>query len=394
MNVGEYNTDLKKVWSKELLKHEVKIGKDLLKFVEKCDDKNVLKKIFKDAEYDEKIGQDEEVLKSVENDKELKDLLTEHMSLLTESKKAIEEKIKALEEKENSEKESKKDKTEREDAEESDEFELSEEDAEELDEDELSEEDEKEADEDEQEKENAEELDEDEQEKNGEDRKERSDMMNTVIVGITTERGPLLDRILKAQMRYIIANTTALLYVLNTRPVPEMLKDLNQNREVFNAEMKIGMAIQLFAGRDRELRELAIIMTKSAKIMITTLDIHLERYYAKQQEKGAEEPEKTEKREGDIGEKRAGESVEEEAIEDTEERESEEAIADTGESKDKGSGDKKKCWELPPEEQKRAQIRQQEVASKFGGHKESGARINNSQEKNSPKKWIDNDMYI
>ena len=222
MNVGEYNTDLKKVWSKELLKHEVKTGKDLLKFVEKCDDKNVLKKIFKDAEYDEKIGQDEEVLKSVENDKELKDLLTEHMSLLTESKKAIEEKIKALEEKENSEKESKKDEIEREDAEESDEFELSEEDAEELDEDELSEEDEKEA-------------DEDEQEKNGEDRKERSDMMNTVIVGITTERGPLLDRILKAQMRYIIANTTALLYVLNTRPVPEMLKDLNQNREVFNA---------------------------------------------------------------------------------------------------------------------------------------------------------------
>ncbi len=367
MNVGEYNTDLKKVWSKELLKHEVKTGKDLLKFVEKCDDKNVLKKIFKDAEYDEKIGQDEEVLKSVENDKELKDLLTEHMSLLTESKKAIEEKIKALEEKENSEKESKKDEIEREDAEESDEFELSEEDAEELDEDELSEEDEKEA-------------DEDEQEKNGEDRKERSDMMNTVIVGITTERGPLLDRILKAQMRYIIANTTALLYVLNTRPVPEMLKDLNQNREVFNAEMKIGRAIQLFAGRDRELRELAIIMTKSAKIMITTLDIHLERYYAKQQEKGAEEPEKTEKREGDIGEKRAGESVEEEAIEDTEERESEEAIADTGESKDKGSEDKKKCWELPPEEQKRAQIRQQEVASEFGGHKESDARINNSQE--------------
>lgn len=378
MNVGEYNTDLKKVWSKELLKHEVKTGKDLLKFVEKCDDKNVLKKIFKDAEYDEKIGQDEEVLKSVENDKELKDLLTEHMSLLTESKKAIEEKIKALEEKENSEKESKKDKTEREDAEESDEFELSEEDAEELDEDELSEEDEKEADEDEQEKENAEELDEDEQEKNGEDRKERSDMMNTVIVGITTERGPLLDRILKAQMRYIIANTTALLYVLNTRPVPEMLKDLNQNREVFNAEMKIGRAIQLFAGRDRELRELAIIMMKSAKILITTLDIHLERYYAKQQEKGAERPEKTEKRDkGDIVEERAGKPVEEEAIE---ERESEEAIADTGESKDNGSKDKKNWWDLSPENLKKAQEGQLTSARNLA---EDGKAQTKAQSKNT-----------
>lgn len=368
MNVGEYNTDLKKVWSKELLKHEVKTGKDLLEFVENCDDKNVLKKIFKAVKHDEKIGQDEELLKSVGNDKELKDLLTEHMSLLTESKKAIEEKIEALEEKENSEKESKKDETEREGVEESDEIELSEEDAEELDEDELFEED-------------AEQLDEDEQEKNGEDRKERyedRDMMNTVFVGITTERGPLLDRILKAQMRNITANTTAILYMLNARPVPEMLKHLNQNREVFNAEMKIGMAIQLFAGRDRELRELAIIMTKSTKILITTLDIHLERYYAKQQEKGAERPEKTENK-GDTEKKRDGGSVEK-AIEDAEERESEEAIADTGESKDNGSEDKKNWWDLSPENLKKAQEGQLASARNLS---EDGKTIREAQATNA-----------
>ena len=378
MNVGVYNTDSKKVLSMQLLKHEVETGKDLLEFVEGCDDKKVLNKIFKNAKYDEKISQDEELLESVGDDKELKDLLTEHMSLLTESKKAIEEKIKALEEKERAEKESEKGETEREDAEELDEIELSEEDAEELDEDEPEQEDAEESDEDEQEQEDAEE---DEQEKNGEDREGEYagwDIMDTVMVGITTERGTLLDRILKAQMRYIIANTTALLYVLNTRPVPEMLKDLNQNREVFNAEMKIGMMIQVFAGRDRELRELAIIMMKSAKILITTLDIHLERYYAKQQEKGAERPEKTEKRDkGDIVEERAGKPVEEEAIE---ERESEEAIADTGESKDNGSKDKKNWWDLSPENLKKAQEGQLTSARNLA---EDGKAQTKAQSKNT-----------
>lgn len=378
MNVGVYNTDSKKVLSMQLLKHEVETGKDLLEFVEGCDDKKVLNKIFKNAKYDEKISQDEELLESVGDDKELKDLLTEHMSLLTESKKAIEEKIKALEEKERAEKESEKGETEREDAEELDEIELSEEDAEELDEDEPEQEDAEESDEDEQEQEDAEE---DEQEKNGEDREGEYagwDIMDTVMVGITTERGTLLDRILKAQMRYIIANTTALLYVLNTRPVPEMLKDLNQNREVFNAEMKIGMMIQVFAGRDRELRELAIIMMKSAKILITTLDIHLERYYAKQQEKGAERPEKTEKRDkGDIVEERAGKPVEEEAIE---EKESEEAIADTGESKDNGSKDKKNWWDLSPENLKKAQEGQLTSARNLA---EDGKAQTKAQSKNT-----------
>lgn len=393
MNVGVYNTDSKKVLSMQLLKHEVETGKDLLEFVKGCDDKKVLNKIFKDAEYDEKISQDEELLESVGDDKELKDLLTEHMSLLTESKKAIEEKIKALEEKERAEKESEKGETEREDAEELDEIELSEEDAEELDEDEQEQEDAEELDEDEQEQEDAEELDEDEQEKNGEDREGKYadwDIMDTVMVGITTERGTLLDRILKAQMRYIIANTTALLYVLNTRPVPEMLKDLNQNREVFNAEMKIGMAIQLFAGRDRELRELAIIMTKSAKILITTLDIHLERYYAKQQEKGAEKSEETEKRDkgdkGDIEEERAAESVEKEAIEDTEKGESGEVIADTEEGKDNGNEDKK-WWNLSPTDLKKAQEGQLTSAKNLG-------KMEKQQTQKPQKKWIDNDMYI
>lgn len=376
MNVGVYNTDSKKVLSMQLLKHEVETGKDLLEFVEGCDDKKVLNKIFKNAKYDEKISQDEELLESVGDDKELKDLLTEHMSLLTESKKAIEEKIKALEEKERAEKESEKGETEREDAEELDEIELSEEDAEELDEDEQEQEDA-----DEQEQEDTEKLDEDEQEKNGEDREGEYagwDIMDTVMVGITTERGTLLDRILKAQMRNITANTTAILYMLNTRPVPEMLKHLNQNREVFNAEVKIGMMIQVFAGRDRELRELARIMASTAKTLITTLDIHLERYYAKQQEKGAERPEKTEKRDkGDIVEERAGKPVEEEAIE---ERESEEAIADTGESKDNGSKDKKNWWDLSPENLKKAQEGQLTSARNLA---EDGKAQTKAQSKNT-----------
>lgn len=296
MNVGGAFTDVKKTCSKELLKCEVKTGKDLLEFVGNCDDKNVLKKIFKDAKYDEKIGQDEELLKSVGNDKEFKDLLTEHMSLLTESKKAIEEKIETLEEKENSEKESKKGETEREVAEESDEIELSEEDAD--------------------------------------------------------ERGTLLDRILKAQMRHITANTTAILYMLNIRPVPEMLKHLDKNREVSDEMQKIGAVVRIFSGRDRELEELAHIMTDTVFKLTDTLDRYLERYYAKQQEKGAEKSEEAEK--GDIAKK---------------------AIADTGENKDTRSKDtKKNGWELSPEEQKRVQIGQQEVASKFRGNKETGAR--------------------
>ena len=365
MNVGVYNTDSKKVLSMQLFKHEVETGKDLLEFVEGCDDKKVLNKIFKDAKYDEKISQDEELLESVGDDKELKDLLTEHMSLLTESKKAIEEKIKALEEKERAEKESEKGETEREDAEELDEIELSEEDAEELDEDEQEQEDAEELDEDEQEQEDAEELDEDEQEKNGEDREGKYadwDIMDTVMVGITTERGTLLDRILKAQMRNITANTTAILYMLNTRPVPEMLKHLNQNREVFNAEVKIGMMIQVFAGRDRELRELARIMVGTAKTLITILDIHLERYYAKQQEKGAEKSEETEK--GESGE----------------------VIADTEEGKDNGNEDKK-WWNLSPTDLKKAQEGQLTSAKNLG-------KMEKQQTQKPQKKWIDNDMYI
>ena len=142
--------------------------------------------------------------------------------------------------------------------------------------------------------------------------------------------------------------------------------------------MKIGRAIQLFAGRDRELRELAIIMMKSAKILITTLDIHLERYYAKQQEKGAERPEKTEKRDkGDIVEERAGKPVEEEAIE---ERESEEAIADTGESKDNGSKDKKNWWDLSPENLKKAQEGQLTSARNLA---EDGKAQTKAQSKNT-----------
>lgn len=267
MGVGEYNTEYKKVVLKQLVKYNVSTKENLLKIVIDCNDKNRLENILKANNYDKRMKEHEELLKLVGDDKEFEELIADDMKLLTELKKAIGEKINALEEKEKQDpsKENKEDKVKQE-----------KEDTEEL----FEEENEEEMNENEQKREEEERKEEEEEKVNDDWRKE--DLIDKAVFGITTERGDIFARIMKSQMRQITADTYAILNTLNSSPVPEVLENLEQNKNVFKAQIGIGVLIQAISGHDRELFMLANMMARTTSTLIRTLDMHLERYHAEQ----------------------------------------------------------------------------------------------------------------
>lgn len=306
MSVETYNTEYKKVISKQLVKNNILTKKTLLKTIMSCDDKKELENILKTAHLDENMKEDVEVSKLVEDDKEFTELLAEDMKLLTTLKKAIEEKIKALSEAEK-QAQSKDDKR--------DEKEPTEEREEEI---------EEEGEEPEQE-----EDDEGRDEQEEKDNIDVKDLFSKVAFGITTERGDIFARIMKSQMRQIIVDINATRDTLHRTPSPEVLEYLEQNKQVFKAEIGVGVIVQTLSGRDREMFILAAMMMKEANSLVKTIDMYQEQYKAKMQSQAAE----TSKSEEDV-EKSGGKT-------------------------------NRKYWELSPEEQADIQRKQSETGRNF-----------------------------
>ena len=155
------------------------------------------------------------------------------------------------------------------------------------------------------------------------------DLFSKVAFGITTERGDIFARIMKSQMRQIIVDINATRDTLHRTTSPEVLEYLEQNKQVFKAEIGVGVIVQTLSGRDREMFILAAMMIKEANSLVKTIDMYQEQYKAKMQSQAAE----TSKSEEDV-EKSGGKT-------------------------------NRKYWELSPEEQADIQRKQSETGRNF-----------------------------